>query len=567
MEKVANSQPTLSALDSPSEVSIWKVLRWTLSKTKPLMKPLYFSATMRSLEQIVGVLLFALAGGGLIAVYLGRANLLTVISVMILLAMVKALAYYLEQFSGHYVAFKCLELLRTTAFSSLWPKAPNIVNSMRSGDMLTSLTRDIDRIEVLYAHTAAPVFTGVVITNAIMVTAGFLAGWQLVAVPFICVLFAVFVVPVFGFQASLVASEAKLEQRRELSQHLTDSVFGAEEVVGYGRADTRFAHMATLEKTVAKASHKTAFYRALRRGANVSLPLISILGVLVAGISTNADPVVVAALMAACWRVYEGPRGVEDALGGVDLSLAAAKRLYHICHAPQKVQDGTQEVPLTAPLGVQWRNVTYSYGQENGRNAIDDLSFIAPAGKHTVVVGRSGSGKSTAMQMLLRYDDPQSGSVCLGEQDVREFSLDSLRRAVAFVPQRPDLLSGTIADNLRLGAPEATDAQLWEVLEIAGLAEQVKAMPAQLATETGTEGAALSGGQVQRLCLARALLTKPAVLVLDEFTANLNEELEQKIRQNLLQYNAGLTTIEITHRLDAVRGDYHLVELEDGKVV
>ncbi|WP_434699982.1 ATP-binding cassette domain-containing protein [Trueperella pyogenes] len=165
--------------------------------------------------------------------------------------------------------------------------------------------------------------------------------------------------------------------------------------------------------------------------------------------------------------------------------------------------------------------------------------------------GRSGSGKTTAAQLALRFDDPTAGAIYINGVDIRSIRLDELRAHIALVSQRNQILDATVAENVRLGVPEASDDDVWQALDIACIADEIRAMPEGLQTPTGQDGALLSGGQGQRLALARAVLMRPKVLILDEFSSNLNVDLDKQIRQKLANRLAGVTIIEITH----VNGD------------
>lgn len=158
-------------------------MRWVLSITRPVHAPLYFSIVMRIIQLSLGIMIFGLAAQGVGGIVIGTDRITPVLVTLAVLACIKAVAHYLEQFSGHYVAFKALELLRGAAFSRLWPKAPGVLRSTKSGDLVTSLTRDIDRIEVLYAHTIAPTVAGVTVPLGFGVAWGLLYGWQLSTVP------------------------------------------------------------------------------------------------------------------------------------------------------------------------------------------------------------------------------------------------------------------------------------------------------------------------------------------------------------------------------------------------
>ncbi len=486
---------------------------------------------------------------------------------IVVVALAKALAYYAEQFTGHYVAFKALELLRGHAFASLWPKAPAVVLRNRSGDLLPTLTRDVDRIEVVYAHTFAPVVSAFVVPIAALATVGSLAGWDLVTIPAVCVALALLAVPFVGLRRSLHSTAEGLRLRGQLTAHATDSIYGIDEVLSYGHHRSRIEELDELGCRVRDAAMPPLVFKGLRRGANLALTLVAAASIVWTGVSAHLDPLVVAALAAASLRLFEGPRGVEDAVGYLDHSLSAARRLWELCHAPEAVSDGPQELHLEAPPSIEWRDVDYRYpGAMPGNLALSGISVTANAGGWTVFVGASGSGKSTAAQLLLRYDEVTGGDILINGISVRDYTLESLRRAIVLVPQRGQVLDATIAENLRLGAPDATDEDLWHALAIAELADEVRAMPHNLATRTGRDGRELSGGQLQRLCLARALLVKPRVLVLDEFTANLNTDLESRIRDNLEHALPGLTVIEITHRLEHLDSADRVFEFDQGRV-
>ena len=529
-----------------AEPTTRELVRWLTSQTRPVHGPLFVSTLLRIVNLSLDVVLFGLAAAGAVSSVQGK-GLGTYLPALVLVAMAKAAAYYLEQLTGHYVAFKALELLRTMVFSNLWPKAPAIVGATRSGDVLASLTRDVDRIEVVYAHTFAPVVSALVVPPVFVVGAGLAAGWQAIAIPAVCVALALTVVPFSGLRASMRATRRTLELRRELAHHVTDSVFGAEEVVGYGRQLRRLEETDALGRSIGQSAGIARRANAFRRGANVFLALASSIGAAAAATSQGCSPVTVA-----------------DAAGYLDHSLAAARRLWEICHEPPRVADGQETLELAGPAEVSFKGVSYTYAGSPAP-ALSDFCLDVAAGGHVVLVGPSGSGKTTAASLLLRYDDPDAGEVLLGGTPVSRYTLDSLRRCVVGVFQKCELLDASILENVTLGIPDASEEEVWNALEIACLADEVRQMPDGLATGVGVAGRELSGGQAQRLCLARALLMRPKILVLDEFTANLNAELQTKVRANLRKIPC--TILEITHRLDAVAEADFILLLDRGRTV
>lgn len=557
--------------DGTVSPSLPQLVRWLLGITRPVHPPLLASLACRIGNLTLDLALFATAAGGVVhlATGSGGGGGAGIFVALVVLAMAKAAFFYAEQFSGHYVAFKALELLRTYVFAKLWPKAPAIVTHSRSGDVLASLTRDVDRIEVVYAHTFAPVVSAYVVGPVAILVGGLWLGWAPVSVAAGCLAVSLLVVPYLGTRTAFRSTAATLAHRRELAHHVSDSVFGLDDVLGYGLEAERLERMDAHGATIAGSARRARDRAAVRRGANVLLSVVAVLSVVWLG-SETLSLVALAAAAAATLRTFEGPRGIEDATGYLDHSLAAARRLWEISNAPERVGDGPDRLVLDAAPAVRFEGVGYAYPGMGGQvldDAVSDVSLDVPAGGHAILVGRSGSGKSTLVQLLLRYDDPHTGEVTIAGQPVGRYTLDSLRRAVVAVSQRNQLLDTTVAVNLRLGAPAASEAQLWRALQVAGLADDVRAMPAGLDTPVGRGGSALSGGQAQRLCLARALLMDPKVLVLDEFTANLDVELEEAIRASLAQWNPDLTIIEVTHRLRATAGADVVAVLDRGRLV
>ncbi|MFP7696478.1 ATP-binding cassette domain-containing protein [Trueperella sp. LYQ143] len=559
----AATSTTASAATS-TVVTTPQLIRWLTAITRPVHKPLFFSAFMRIVNLSLEISLFAVMGAGVVALFYGAASPIIFLG-LVLIALAKAVAYYLEQFSGHYVAFKALELLRTHVFATLWPKAPAIVYRSRSGDILASLTRDVDRIEVFYAHTFAPLVAAYVVPPLALLVTGLWIGWDIVIIPALCVMLSLSLVPYVGTRRALAATADTIRTRRVLSHHVSDSIFGKEEVVGYGRADDRAAEMAKIDDEVARTAAISRRILASRRAVNIMLMLFAAISIPAVG---HYSPIVTAGMVAGALRLFEGPRGVEDAVGYLDHSFAAARRLWDISHAPIRVGDGSQELVQNSAPTVAWNNVSYQYETASGQPGFElrEVSIVAPAGKHTVFLGASGSGKSTCVQLLARYDDPDTGNITVDGIPITEYTLDSLRTGVVIVSQYNELLNCSIRENLLLAVPQATEEQMWQALSIAALDTDIRDMPQGLDTPVGNNGAALSGGQAQRLCLARALLMKPRVLVLDEFTAHVNVELERDIRRALAQAEVEMTLIEITHRRDSIADCDHVVLFDAGSV-
>ncbi|MFJ4244912.1 ABC transporter ATP-binding protein/permease [Streptomyces iakyrus] len=248
------------------------------------------------------------------------------------------------------------------------------------------------------------------------------------------------------------------------------------------------------------------------------------------------------------------------------LGASAADGLAALRTAEPAVQDtGTASAHLRTPPELRFHDVRFTYGGAPAP-ALDGVSFTAQAGRTTAIVGPSGAGKSTLLALLLRHHDPQEGRITLDGRATTDHALDSLRQGIAVVSQETYLFHATIADNLRLARPSATDDDLTGAARAAGIHDEITALPDGYATLLGERGATLSGGQRQRLALARALLADAPVLVLDEATSSVDERREADIVRELASAASGRTVLVVAHRLAAVRHADRIVVLDAGRV-
>ncbi|GAB2977930.1 ABC transporter ATP-binding protein [Streptomyces pseudoechinosporeus] len=248
------------------------------------------------------------------------------------------------------------------------------------------------------------------------------------------------------------------------------------------------------------------------------------------------------------------------------LGVSAADGLAALRTAEPQVPDtGTERAHWPDPPQVRFEQVEFSYDGAEAP-ALREVTFTAEAGHTTAIVGPSGAGKSTLLALLLRHRDPQQGRITVDGHDVAEYALDSLRQGIAVVSQETYLFHATIAGNLRLARPAATDDELVRAARTAGIHDEIASLPDGYATVLGERGATLSGGQRQRLALARALLADARVLVLDEATSSVDERREAHIVRELLDAAGGRTVLLVAHRLAAVQHADRIVVLDGGRV-
>lgn len=570
----ATTRTGSSTQERPSRATL---VRWLLGVTRPVLPPLLASTLCRIIDALSGVALFALGAYAVASTGLAMVNkspvpaMWPVLTVMAGLSLLKAALRYVEQFLGHLVAFKALELLRGQIFRSLIPRSPRVGTTSRSGDLLSRATKDVDRIEVFFAHTLAPAVSAVITPIVVLTAIGLKVSWPVALTVLPLVVLQLFIVPRLGSGASLEASRSASALRADLTQHVTDTIQGMSEVVGYGRGQERLDEMARIDAEITGASRPTGQWAAVRRGVNQLASLIApivvvMIGSMLPATGSGAGVPLLAAAAAAVLRMTETVRGVEELAGALNASFASAERVWEVVNAPVEVRDGAQELTSGISHEVLWQDVSYSY-PSTAAQAVRGVSLRARAGKWTCIVGASGSGKSTLAQLAVRFDEPTSGRILIDGQDVADLRALSLYQEIGMVDQRVHLMRATIADNVRLAAPSASDAQVLRACRAACIDEDIEALEDGYDTLVGERGQSLSGGQRQRLALARALLARPGVLILDEFTSHLDPDLDERVRIGVRTYLPQATIIEITHRLQWSEQADHVVVMDAGTVV
>ena len=544
--------------------------RWLLRLTRPILAPLALSITMRIAGLLSGAALLGVAASAVTSAADGDVAVRSTVTALVVIALVKALTRYLEQYAGHYVAFKALAMIRVHLFARLEPQAPAAIEGRRTGDLLSRATRDVDRIEVFFAHTLGPAVTAVLVPAAVVVwlaahtgaAAALTAagGWLIMAS-----------VAALGAKGSVSAAAAIRQSRGEIAQHVTDSVQGNREVLAFGAQDARLARLDELGAETGRYQATRARWSAVRRGAvtgiTAALP-IAVLALASAGAGWQSAVVAAAVVLGTTPAVA----AIEEFAAELDQAYASAARVREIADAPPATPEPVH--PAAAPqggaLGVLLDGVTFAYPSLSGspsRPALTDVTVAVEAGTTVALVGASGAGKSTVGALIARFHDPDQGAVHVGGIDVRTLADADLRALVSVVSQRPHLFAGTIRDNLLLAKPEASAADVAKACDDAALTRSLALLPDGLDTVVGDRGTRLSGGEQQRVAIAQALLRDAPVLVLDEITSQLDAQTEREVADALRAVRRGRTVVLIAHRLSTIMDADEIVVLDNGTVV
>jgi ATP-binding cassette subfamily B protein len=260
---------------------------------------------------------------------------------------------------------------------------------------------------------------------------------------------------------------------------------------------------------------------------------------------------------------------LSEVYGELAQAAGAAERLGEILATEPVIQSPQTPTPLPSPArgALSFYNVRFRYPTRPEHAALDGISLTVAPGERVALVGPSGAGKTTVLQLLLRFYDPDEGTVRLDGVSLPEADLDALRARLALVPQDPVVFSGTVAENIRYGRPEASDAQVEEAARLANADGFVRALPQGYATMLGERGTTLSGGQRQRIAIARAILKDAPVLLLDEATSALEAESERAVQTALDRLMQGRTTLVIAHRLATIRAADRILVFDGGRIV
>lgn len=486
----------------------------------------------------------------------------SLIWILVALAVAKGFFRYLEQFTGHAVAFRLLAALRNQVYRWLERLEPARLEGERSGDLVARISGDISRVEPFYAHTIAPLLAAMIVP---LVTLSGLAWWvdplPAVVLAGVVVIYLVTVPWIGRSRVEQLGPEVR-RMSGESAAVVADIVQGANEiaVLDAGPAVLEATmrsnrDLVAAEAALARASAIRVLAGGLLAGAAVVLvAVVGLLGDLEAG--TLAVSLVVA------WTIMTPLRALEEIVPDTEQAVAAARRLFEL--EDLQAQRRGEAAVAGDPRRVGFESVSVRAGESL---LIDSVDLHVEPGSFLGIVGPSGSGKSTLVQTLVRHRDPVSGRVTLGARDVGEIDPTELSRLVAFVPQRPDIFHGTLRTNLLIANPEATDDALESALERVRLGEWVGSLEEGLGTLVGERGVGMSGGQVQRLALARAFVRDPAVLILDEATSELDPDTESAVLEEIYSERGRRTLVVVAHRMETVISADLIAVIDRGRLV
>ena len=482
-------------------------------------------------------------------------------AIMAVCAVARALLRYGEQTCGHYIAFKLLAVIRDKVFAALRRLAPAKLEGKGRGDLISLITSDIELLEVFYAHTIAPVCIAVLVSLSMTVLIGsfhpllgLLAGISYLLVG--CVI---------PLATSRIGRRQGMEVRNqlgELNSYVLESLRGLRESLQYAQDGARAHEMERKTEQLNQLQKQLKRHEAAASSWSGGAVMALTLAMLGMGMVLNVSFPVLLLTTVMLSSSFGPVLALANLSATMDQTLASGERVLALLEEkPETEEVLTGQCPDFS--GAEVRRLTFSYGSEE---ILHDLSAQFPKGKIIAITGKSGSGKSTLLKLLMRFWSAPAESVLISDTDVGKIPTQHLRHLESYMIQDTDLFHDSIADNIRIGKLDATQAEIEAVARKAALHDFILTLPQGYDTPVGELGDTLSGGERQRIGLARAFLHEAPFLLLDEPTSNLDSLNEGIILRALREEQDDRTVILVSHRRSTLSVAHRTYTVDCGRL-
>ena len=544
------------------------VMGHLLKLVTPLAHIMAFTITMGTLGFLAAIFIMVLGAMGLVNLlnfdtHLSFSGILTA---LIVLAVARGALRYLEQMSGHYIAFKLLALLRDKVFSSLRRLAFVKLQDKQAGQLVSLVTNDIELLEVFYAHTIAPIMIAFFTSAILLLVFGHLSGW-FVVIALAAYLTVGVILPIITTKLAREDGRRYRELVGEMNDFFLDSVRGMKEIQLFGYAKQRLDEIQQRSQKIDTAFERIKDQEAkVRVYTEVAVSAFNIIMLFTGLILFSLDKIDFSAFLIGVILLMSsyGPViALSNLSSNLLQTLASGERVLSLLAEEPELKDVESAVDLKEVSRIDVENVSFAYGEEQ---ILSDVSLSVKKGEILGIHGRSGSGKSTLLKLLMRFYDPKSGSIKINGEILLNINTRSLRDNMAYITQQTYIFNETIEENIRLARRDATLEEIMEAAKKASIHDFILSMPEGYQTKMTELGGNLSDGEKQRIGIARAFLHNAPIILLDEPTSNLDSLNEAMILKSLLNVKAEKLIILVSHRQSTMAICDQVIGIENGRM-
>ncbi|TYA30379.1 thiol reductant ABC exporter subunit CydC [Aggregatibacter actinomycetemcomitans] len=545
------------------------VVMWQLMKlVTPLAHIMSFTIIMGTLGFLSAIFIMVLGAMGLAELlnFHVHLNLSQILTALIVLAVARGILRYLEQMSGHYIAFKLLALLRDKVFGALRRLAFVKLQDKQSGQLLSLVTNDIELLEVFYAHTIAPIAIAF-LTSAILLAVFAHISWWFVLVALLAYVTIGIILPIVTTQMAREDGRKYRELVGEMNDFFLDSIRGMKEIQLFGNEQKRLQEIHQRSEKIDQAFLKIKQQEGnVRSFTEIAVSFFNIV-ILLVGLTLFAyDKIDFVGLLVAVILLMSG-YGPVIALSNLSnnllQTLASGERVLALLAEQPELKDVENGVSITDVQQIKVENVSFAYAQEQ---ILSDVNLHINKGEILGIHGRSGSGKSTLLKLIMRFYDLQQGSICINDTDLKHINTVNLRDNIAYITQQTYIFNETIYENILLANRNATKEQVIEAAKKASIHEFIMSLREGYDTKITEMGNNLSDGEKQRIGIARAFLHNAPIILLDEPTSNLDSLNEAMILQSLLNVKAEKLIILVSHRASTMAICDQVIPIANGRM-
>lgn len=491
----------------------------------------------------------------------------TILTIMIVIALLRGILHYLEQYCNHYIAFRLLAIIRHKVFEALQKLCPAKLESRDKGNLISIITTDIELLEVFYAHTISPICIAFLTSLFMVLFIGhyhYLAG----SLALIAYIIVGVIIPVINGKLGSAEGMTFRNNFGELNSFVLDSLRGLDETIQYNQGEERKQEIIERSKQLAKQQEYLSYREGAQRSITNTVILLASFGMLFLTLFLYLNHELGFEGIITCTLSMMGSFGPVVALSSLsnnlNQTLASGERVLSLLEEKPLVEEveGDKETNDSFK-GATLNHVTFSYDDET---ILDDYSLKLEPGKITGIHGVSGSGKSTILKLLMRFWDVHQGSITVDEEEIKQIPTKHLRDMESYVTQETHLFHDSIANNIAIAKKDATREEIMEACKKASIHDFIMTLPKGYDTEVGELGDTLSGGEKQRIGIARAFLHDAPIILMDEPTSNLDSLNEGIILKSLKESSKQKTIVLVSHRASTMNIAETVYEMKDGRI-